>query len=175
MNFRATRILAAALLASSCGLAGAATAPPQTFAVTATVVSTCVITSAGAMAFGNYTPGAGPITQTSEIVVRCSLNTPYGIGLNAGTGAGSTTADRKMSTGSNVLDYSLSTVPGATPTNWENTTVAFATTGNQGGVGAGMNTPRNHTVYGLLPDSGPNQAALPAAGYTSTVTVTLTY
>ena len=56
MNFRATRILAAALLASSCGLAIGAT-KTTTFAVTATVVSNCFINSASAMAFGSYTPG----------------------------------------------------------------------------------------------------------------------
>ena len=72
MNFRATRILAAALLASSCGLAIGAT-KTTTFAVTATVVSNCFINSAGAMAFGNYTP-ASP-TSTGPRPSSCAAAT----------------------------------------------------------------------------------------------------
>ena len=79
MNFRAIRILATALLASTCGLAIGQT-KTATFAVTATVVSNCFINSASAMAFGSYTPGettgSANVDQTSTILVRCSNTTP---------------------------------------------------------------------------------------------------
>jgi spore coat protein U-like protein len=175
MNFRATRILAAALLASSCGLAGAATAPTQTFAVTATVVSNCVITSAGAMAFGNYTPGVtAGASQSSNIVVRCSNGTPYIIGLNPGTGTGSTIGQRTMNVGTNVLRYNLFTEVARTNV-WDNSIDLTNGPTAQKGTGQGMNIDNTHTVYGLIPDTAFNQAAAPVTGYTSTVTVTLTY
>ena len=112
MNFRATRILAAALLASSCGLAIGAT-KTTTFAVTATVVSNCFINSASAMAFGDYTPATpADVDQTSTILVRCSNTTPYGIGLDAGNATGSTFAARvteERHRHRSTLDYNLFT------------------------------------------------------------------
>jgi len=175
MNFRATRILAAALLASSCGLAIGAT-KTTTFAVTATVVSNCFINSASAMAFGNYTPGAGNVDQTSTILVRCSNATPYGIGLNEGTAGTPSFAPRVLTSGSvtGTLEYNLYTdVAGGNV--WLNPANAAAVATNQGGTGTGLGNVLTHTVYGRLLDSTLSQAATPAANYTSTVTVTINY
>jgi spore coat protein U-like protein len=176
MNFRATRILAAALLASSCGLAIGAT-KTTTFAVTATVVSNCFINSASAMAFGNYTPGVANIDQTSTILVRCSNTTPYGIGLDAGNATGSTFAPRLLKSATaltSTLEYNLYTDAGRTIT-WINPATAAAAAGNQGGTGTGLGNVLTHTVYGRLLDSTVSQAAAPATDYTSTVTVTINY
>jgi spore coat protein U-like protein len=178
MNFRATQLLAAALLATTCGLAGAATAPPQTFAVTATVVSNCIIASTSAMAFGNYTPGAGDLAlATSTITVRCSASTPYGIGLSEGNAGTPSFSPRVMTSGSvaGTLQYNLYTDSARTTNVWMNPTNAAAVATNQGGVGTGMNNAITHTVYGRLIDSATSQAAVPANDYTSTVTVTLNY
>lgn len=175
MNFRATRILAAALLASSCGLAIGAT-KDTTFAVTATVVSNCFINSASAMAFGSYTPGTGNVDQTSTILVRCSNATPYGIGLNEGTAGTPSFAPRVLTSSSvtGTLEYNLFTDVGRTVT-WINPANAAAVAGNQGGTGTGLGNVLTHTVHGRLLDSANSQAATPAANYTSTVTVTINY
>ena len=178
MNFRATRILAAALLASSCGLAIGAT-KTTTFAVTATVVSNCFISSGGAMAFGNYTPGGGNVDQVTTIVVRCSNGTPYGIGLDAGSAAGSAVGARLLKSGNapaSTLEYALFTNAGRT-INWDNPATAGAVAGNQGGTGGGVGVPNaiTHTVYGRLLDSTTSQLAAPATDYASTVTATVNY
>ena len=177
MSFRATRILAAALLACSCGLAIGDT-KTTTFAVTATVVSNCIINSASAMAFGNYTPGVANIDQTSTILVRCSNNTPYGIGLNEGDAAGSTFAPRLLKSGTvaGTLEYNLYTDAARTTNVWLNpATAGAAGATNQAGTGTGLGNALTHIVYGRLLDSAISQAAAPATNYTSTVTVTINY
>jgi len=175
MQLRAVRVFAVALLASGCGLAIGATKTTN-FAVSASVVSNCLINLTSTMAFGTYTPGAGNIDRTSTIAVRCTRNTPYGIGLNAGTGAGSTIAQRRMSSATVVgrLQYNLYTT-NARNVVWNNRAVARATGTTQGGTGTGVANVINHTVYGRLQDSATSQAAMPASDYTSTITVTLTY
>ena len=181
MNFRAIRILAAALLASSCGLAIGQT-KTTTFAVTATVVSNCFINSASAMAFGNYTPGttvgSANVDQTSTILVRCSNTTPYGIGLSEGTAGTPSFAPRVLKSTNagpaSTLEYNLYTDAARTIT-WVNPATAAAATGNQGGTGTGLGNVLTHTVYGRLLDSTTSQAAVPATDYTSTVTVTINY
>jgi spore coat protein U-like protein len=176
MHVHAPRILAVALLAGACALAIGAS-KTSSFAVSATVVSNCFINSASAMAFGTYTPGAGLIDQASTIAVRCTTNTPYGIGMNAGTGAGSTIAQRTMSsaTVAGRLQYNLYNTAARVNPVWNNPGVAAATARTQGGVGTGLGNVINHTVYGRLQDSATSQAATPANNYTSTITVTLTY
>jgi spore coat protein U-like protein len=140
-----------------------------TFAVTATVASKCTA-SATALAFGTYTPGAGAVTNNSTISVKCTKNTPYTVALNAGATTGGTVAQRLMGSGANTLQYNLFT------------TAAFATVFGDGsgtsqteaGTGAGMATANSITVFGQLPDSATNQAAVPGS-YTDTITVTVTY
>jgi spore coat protein U-like protein len=175
MQLHTTRILAVALLVSACGLAAGAT-KTTTFAATATVASNCFINSASAMAFGTYTPGAGLINQTSTIAVRCTSTTPYGIGLSAGTGTGSSFAQRTMTsaTAAGTLQYNLYTTAGRTVV-WNNPVTAAATGTSQGGVGGGLANVFNHTVYGQLQDSATSQAAAPANNYTSTITVSINY
>jgi spore coat protein U-like protein len=176
MNFRPTRILAAALLASCCGLAVGAT-KTATFNVTATVVSNCFINSASNMAFVGYTPGTGNVDLTSTILVRCTNTTPYGIGLDAGNATGSAIAARVMKSvtaATSTLDYALFTDAGRT-VNWNNPATAAAAAGNQGGVGTGLGNVLTHTVYGRLLDDATSQTAAPAADYTTTVTLTINY
>jgi spore coat protein U-like protein len=175
MHFHATRIVAVALLASACGLATGAT-KTTTFAATATVASNCFINSASAMAFGTYTPGTGNVNQTSTIAVRCTSATPYGIGLSAGTGTGSTFTQRTMTSATVVgtLQYNLYTTVARTVV-WNNPATPAATGTSQGGTGTGLANVFNHTVYGQLQDSATSQAAAPANNYTSTITVSINY
>jgi spore coat protein U-like protein len=177
MNRTATRLAVAAALASFATL-GAAATRTTTFNVTATVGSNCLINSASALAFGTYTPAGGVIDQDSSIVVRCSNGTTYGIGLSAGSAAGSTIAQRLLTsaTVASTLEYNLY-IGAARTTVWENPSNAAAVATNQGGTGTGMGAAQaiTHTVYGRLADSTSNQNALPATDYTSTITVTLNY
>ena len=180
MNFRATRILAAALLASSCGLAIGASPATTTFQVTATVASNCIVT-ATPMSFGTYTPGAGDIDQTSTISVRCSNLTPYAIGLDAGTGGGTAGTYRAMSHGSvtGTLQYNLFIDSGHL-TYWGDPGSTTVGTNALGGTGTGMQLPipvaNVKTVYGRLFDNDTSRAATPSlTAYTSTVNVNVYY
>jgi spore coat protein U-like protein len=159
-----TATLAAGLMTAGVAQAGTAT---TTFAVTATVNSTCS-TTATALAFPAYTPGGGAITQSSVVSVKCTKNTPYTVALNGGVGG--TVAQRLMSSGANTLQYQLYTTA-ALGSVWGDGTGSSVT---QPGTGAGIATANALTVYGQVPDNATNQAAVPAA-YTDTVTVTVSY
>jgi len=120
--------------------------------------------------------GTGNVDGTSAITVRCTRNTPYGIGLNAGTGAGSTIAQRRLSstTVAGSLQYNLYNTA-ARDRIWNNPGAPSATLRTQGGTGTGLANVINHTVYGRLQDSATSQAAMPASDYTSTITVSVNY
>ena len=158
---------AVAALAAA-GSASALTAT-TTFQVTATVQKVCSVT-ATALAFGNYTPGAGAIPGNSTLNVKCTKGTTFTVALDKGTTAGGTSAQRLMTAGgADRLQYNLYT------------TAAFATlfgdgtTGAVGsGTGTGLATNVALTVFGNLPDSAANQAVTPGA-YADTIGVTVTY
>jgi spore coat protein U-like protein len=161
-----TATLAAGVMAA--GVAQSATTT-TTFAVTATVQSTCAATAA-TLAFPNYTPGTGTLTGNTNISVKCTKNTPFTVALNVGSTTGDTFAQRLMGSGANTLQYNLYT------------TVALGTifgdgtggTATAAGTGAGVATATTVTVYGQLPDNATNQTAVPGA-YSDTITVTVTY
>lgn len=165
-------VLMAAIAAAGLLVVGGANAATETttFQVTATVVANCKIDSAGTVAFGNYSPTAGDVSATSSIVVRCSKNAPYTLGLNAGTTAGGTVAQRLMANGANTLQYNLFQEVGHTNI-WGNVSGEWVS-----GTGAGLGVPNaiTHTVYGLLPDNAFNQDVA-VGSYSDTVTATLTY
>ncbi len=161
-----TATLATGVMAA--GIAQAATTT-TTFAVTATVQSTCSATAA-TLAFPNYTPGGGAQTGNTSISVKCTKNTPFTVSLNAGSTTGDAFAQRLMGSGANTLQYNLYT------------TAALATifgdgtggTGQIAGTGLGVATANTVQVFGQVPDSVTNQAAVPGA-YSDTITVTVTY
>jgi spore coat protein U-like protein len=157
------------------GAVNAATAT-ATFPVTATVLARCTVT-ASALNFGNYNPGAGAVdvSATNNVVVNCTRNTAFTVGLNAGLAPAATVTTRRMrsaGTPAEELAYSLFTTAGRT-INWGDT----VPNGAQTGTGAGMGAPQaqNFTVHGRIPDSAANQNALVAADYADTITVTVTY
>ena len=152
------------------GVANAGTAT-TTFQVTATVLSTCSAT-ATALAFPNYTPGAGAVTANSVISVKCTKSSPYTVSLNPGSTAGDAFTQRLMASGTNTLQYNLYTTATFGTVFGDGT----GTTANSGTLtGAGLATANTTTVYGQLPDSVTNQAAVPSATYADTITVTVTY
>lgn len=150
------------------GMAQAATTT-ATFAVTATVQPTCS-TTATALAFGAYTPGAGALTNTSTISVKCTKNTPYTVALNAGATTGSAFTQRLMASGANTLQYNLYTTNAYATVFGDGT----GTTATSAGTGAGVATANTLTVFGQLLDSTTNQAAVPGS-YSDTITVTVSY
>jgi len=162
------RLLVASLASLVAGAASAATAT-TTFAVTTNLQSTCSA-SATALAFPAYTPGGGAKTGTSTVSVRCTKNTAYTVGLNVGTTTGGTFAQRLMVSGANTLQYNLYTSSALSSIFGDGTSSTSTSTG----TGAGIGTPNPVTVYGNLPDSATNQAAVPG-NYTNTITVTVTY
>jgi spore coat protein U domain-containing protein, fimbrial subunit CupE1/2/3/6 len=136
----------------------------STFTVKVTVTSSCVINSTSTMDFGTQGVLTANVDSTSTLAVQCTNTTPYDIGLNIGLGSGATVAVRKMTNGSNTINYSLYT-DSARSTVWGNTvgTDTVAATGN----GASQ----SYTVYGRVPA----QTTPAAAAYTDTITVTVTY
>lgn len=141
--------------------AEAATAT-ATFAVTATVLNLCLITAAP-LAFGNYT-ATTQLDATTTLLVTCTFGTTYTIGLDAGTGTGATTAQRRMTNGTSLLNYALYS-DSTRSTIWGNTT------GTNTVAGTGTGLPQALSVYGRIPAG---QYVTPGA-YLDTVTATLTY
>jgi spore coat protein U-like protein len=164
---RVRRALLAAALAASLPSAMAATAT-TTFQVTANVATQCTI-SALDLAFGTVDPLGGDIDQTTSLTVRCTKNTSYTVGLNAGTTAGATIAQRLMANGADTMSYNLYTNALRT-TIWGNSAVAPTWVS---GTGAGLGTAQVLTVYGRVPTG---QTNLAVGNYVETaITVTVTY
>jgi spore coat protein U domain-containing protein, fimbrial subunit CupE1/2/3/6 len=131
------------------------------FIVTATISNSCTI-SAGNLSFGTYTGAV--LNGTSMIVVSCTKNAPYYVGLNAGTATGATVTTRKLTSGTHTLNYALYSNSGHS-TNWGNTV------GTDTVTGAGSGTNQQLTVYGQIPA---NQSLIPGT-YSDTITATITY
>jgi spore coat protein U-like protein len=147
-----------------------ATTATSTFAVSLTIVATCVVNSTTTLAFGSLgvlggSSGTANNDQTSTIAVQCTNTTPFNIGLDGGTGGGTTTTRKLLNTGSSAtVNYTLWQDAGHS-TNWGNT-VATDTLGDTGS-GASV----NYTVYGRIPPQ-----TTPAPGtYADLVHVTVTY
>jgi len=131
------------------------------FTVTATIVADCTIT-ASTLSFGVY---SGTTTNaTSTLVVNCTKNAPYYVGLNAGTATGATVTTRRMMNGSNTLNYALYSNSART-INWGET----VGTDTVSGTGSGAN--QSLTVYGQIPSG---QALVPGS-YSDTITAIVTY
>lgn len=137
----------------------------QTFQVIATMVSDCTIISAPNIDFGSVGVTSANTDTTSVLTVACTPGTTYTVGLDAGTGAGSTITDRRMASGGGgSLKYQLFRDTGRTQ-NWGVT----AGTDTVGGTGTGGNNA--YTIYARIPP----QTAPAVGSYASTVTVTITY
>lgn len=160
-------VLSAIVIAALPGFAGAAVYSQNkqaSFDVTMKIVADCSISASG-IDFGQK-PGVltQAITASSAINVTCTNTTPYNVGLNEGTGTGSTGTTRYMSgTGTNTstVKFNLYQAPGSTP--WGNT----QGTDTMGGTGTGA--AQTLTVYGEIPA----QAAPTPDSYKSTITATV--
>jgi spore coat protein U-like protein len=141
-----------------------ATTTTASFTVTMTLNASCTIVSTATINFGSQGVLTANVDQTTTLQVQCTNTTPYNIGLDAGTGSGSTVTTRKLTSGANTVNYSLYSDTGRT-TVWGNTvgtnTVSATATG----------AAQSYTIYGRVPSQ-----TTPAPGtYTDTITVTVTY
>jgi spore coat protein U-like protein len=163
-----TAVLVAAALGAT-GVANAATTTTN-FSVTAMVLKTCSAT-ASTLAFGNYTPGAGAVTGTTTVNVKCTNGTSFAVALNGGSTTGGTISQRLMANGTNTLQYNLYKDAAFT------TLFGDGTTGStSSGTGSGVATAVTVTVYGQLPDNAANQNAAPlATNYSDNIIATVTY
>ncbi len=153
---------------AAAGSAGAATTS-STFGVSVNLQSACSAT-AGDIAFGAYTPGRGARNANTTIRVKCTRNTAFTVSLNAGTTTGANLAQRLMASGPNTLQYNLYT-NGARTIVFGDGTGATAT---RSGVGNGLGAARIVNVFGRLPDTAFNRAAVPG-NYRDSITVTISY
>jgi spore coat protein U-like protein len=117
------------------------------------------------LVFGNYNPsGVSPLDATNTVTVTCTIGTAYDIGLDAGVGVGASVASRKMSSGANLLNYTLYQ-DGA------RTTVFGNTVGTDSLHSTALLLPIVHTVYGRIVSG----QYIPTGAYTDTINVTVTY
>jgi spore coat protein U-like protein len=162
------RVITAAGMLMIAGLAGrpafALTATAQ-FNVQITINAECQINSASDLNFGASGVLDTAVPATSAIAVQCTNGTTYNIGLNAGTGAGATVANRLMTgPASQTVGYSLYS-------NAAHTTLWGNTIGTDTLAGTGSGSAQNYTVFGLVPVQ-----TTPGPGtYNDTITVTVTY
>ncbi|MRX08805.1 fimbrial major subunit CsuA/B family protein [Pseudoduganella sp. FT25W] len=161
-----TRAIVAAALLPMLGVAAVYNngSKTTTFDVTLKIIADCTIAANG-LDFGQ-TQGvlATNVSINTTLQVTCTNTTPYNIGLNAGTGTGSTTAARVMTgTSGNSSTVSFNLYQAAGNTIWGNT----QGTDTKSGVGSGVAV--SHTVYGVVPA----QATPQPDTYKSTITATV--
>ncbi len=135
--------------------------------VSATVSGDCAV-GASALAFPSASSAAiaaGNIDATGNVTVNCTVGSAYTIALGIGTGTGATLASRKMSAGAQLLSYSVYTTSART-TVWGDGTGASVTL-----PGVGTGTDVSIAAYGRI-FSG---QSVPAANYSDTVNVTVSY
>lgn len=168
-NRRLARLaIAAALVASVPAITGAATysngTATSTFNVTLTIIANCTI-AAQPLNFGSSQGVlATAVSANTTVGVTCTNTTPYNLGLNAGTGTGSTTSARTMSgTGANVSTVAFNLFQSAGATNWGNTQ------GTDTLPGTGNGALQTLTVYGQVPAQTTPQPDT----YKSTITATV--
>ena len=159
---------AAILLAAAMLLPGAAQAATvsSTMSVTATVTANCTI-STSALAFGNVNTISGAnVDGTGGLTITCTNGTPWSAAAGVGAGSGASYANRRMTSGANLLNYNIYTTAART-TVWGN-----GTAGTSAVAGTGSGTAQAVTVYGRVASG---QTGVPAGAYADTVSVTVTY
>jgi spore coat protein U-like protein len=144
--------------------ANAATATGQ-FTVRLTITAECRINSATDLDFGSSGVIATNVDAQSTITVQCTNSTPFNIGINAGTGAGATVANRLM-TGPGAATVAYTVYRDAARTQIWGDTIGTDTL-----AGTGNGDAQPISVFGRVPPQ-----ATPAAGaYGDTLTVTVTF
>jgi spore coat protein U-like protein len=166
---RKTYAAAVATIAMLAGARVPAGTTTTTMTVGTTLVSGCSV-SAAPLAFGSYTPGAGAISGSTTITLRCSNGALYAVGLNAGSTAGASYGTRLLANGASTLQYNLYTSSARTSV-WGD---GSGSTQIVSGHSLGFTTPITLTVFGQVFDSSANQLTAPG-NYSDTILVVLSY
>ena len=159
---KSTLCVAASLIGAALSQSVAAQTASTTFDVTITILNDCTIVSAGNLDFGSIGSLVANVDAQSDIVVNCTTGLDYDVALDEGAGGG-TTSTRVMTSGGDTVGYQLyqeaarSSVWGAGPADL----VSSVGTGDQ----------QTFTVYGRVPP----QTTPPAAAYTDTIGVQITF
>ena len=164
MNLLKSSLLALALVASApmAMAAGSAQAP---IAVSLTLQNTCAITTSP-VAFGTVTTLAAALPASGSVTVTCTSNGgSYTVAFNGGTTAGGTISQRKLTNGTDTINYNLYTTTGYTAV------LGDGTTGQTVG-GTGNGAAQVYNVYG---QTAANQNSKSVGTYTDTVTATVTF
>ncbi|WP_072392708.1 spore coat U domain-containing protein [Hyphomicrobium sp. CS1GBMeth3] len=146
--------------------AGAALAATATGNFNAQIIiqGECIVAATNTLDFGTTGVLSADIDQTTTFEVQCTNSTPYSVGLDAGTGVGASTLLRRMTGGSDTVDYQMFSDPSRT-VNW----------GDNVGVdtvaGVGNGSPQALTIYGRVI----SQATPEPDTYIDTVTIEVTY
>jgi spore coat protein U-like protein len=159
-----TSLLACAFAFSAASAAHAATATGS-FAVTMTITSQCAISTPTTLAFGSSGLLSAVVNQTSTFNVTCTNTTGYTVGLDNGANASASQRRMKGGAGTEYINYNLYSDSGrATP--WGNASGSWVS-------GTGNGQAQTLTVYGQVPVQTVTPS--PAANYTDTVNITVTY
>ena len=169
-HFTRTRLsLTLLLTAMAVGLAPATRAADVsgTVNISAAVTTDCTV-GTSTLAFGNVsstTIQSSNVDATGTVTVTCTSGTGYTVKLGVGAGTGATFASRKMTSGANVLNYSIYDSAGRTGI-WGDGTGSTNTV-----TGTGSGAEQSLSAYGRI-FSGQTPVA---ASYTDTVSVTVSY
>ena len=127
--------------------------------VSASVSEVCNV-STSPVAFGAIdVTTAGNVDATGGFSVICTSGTAWTAAASAGTGVGASTAARKMTSGADLLNYSLFTD--------SDRSVNFVSA-----TGTGSGVAQASTIYGRVPSG---QTSAPVGTYADSVTISLTY
>lgn len=157
-------VVMAAIGLSQAVSAATATGP---MTVTATVAATCTV-GASSLAFPGSSSSAiaaGNIDATGNIAVTCTTGSPYTVALSVGAGTAATFASRKMTSAALTLNYTVYTSTARTSIWGDGTLTTLTVPGT--GTGASQLIPAYGRIF-----SG---QIVPAATYTDTVNVTVSY
>lgn len=134
--------------------------------VSATVTKACTVTTSP-VAFGNIDTRSGSnVDATGGLSVTCTSGTSWSADADVGGGSGATLATRKMTSGSDILNYALYT-DSSRSTVWGDGSGTSDTIDS-----TGTGTVQTITIYGRVPGG---QTAAPAGSYADVVAVTVTY
>jgi spore coat protein U-like protein len=168
--FKPTLIASALVLAAIVAAPAYAATATATFKVSITLQKTSNV-AVGDIDFGTVASLATAVDASSNATITCTANnTAYTMSFNAGTGTGSTLADRKLKleSGTETINYNLYSAASRSATqvlgDGTGTTVVF--TGPRGTAST------SHTVYGRVAGS---QAPTNNGVFSSNVVATITY
>jgi spore coat protein U-like protein len=138
----------------------------SSIAVNATVTANCTVSSSS-VEFGDVDTTSGAnVDKEGGLSIACTNGTTWAASAGLGNGTGATFAIRKMTVGSNRLNYTLYT-DSARGTVWGDGTGSTAKI-----TGTGTGGTQSVVVYGRV-FSG--QTSVPAGSYGDLVSVTVTY